>query len=255
MHARSHGGREEPHRGSGRLQTDVRAQRAARLREGLQHRQAASARQRQGQDLRSRRADRDPLFAGIESGHISPFLKLQHALFDRLVYVKLRARSVAIASRPCRVAHLWAIGSDISSGASASRSTRATASPETSAGICVNRPDAIKIGTVGRPVGGSSARIADDGELLLRGGMVFRGYWRNDAATAEAIDADGWFHSGDIGEIATTATSGSPAVRRRSSLPRAARTSRRPCSRTACAHTGWCRSAWSSETASRSSPR
>jgi long-subunit acyl-CoA synthetase (AMP-forming) len=69
---------------------------------------------------------------------------------------------------------------------------------ETTAGICVNRAGALRIGTVGRPITGASARIADDGELILRSGVVFRGYWGNPAATDEVLDADGWFHTGDI---------------------------------------------------------
>ncbi|MCU1659781.1 MAG: AMP-dependent synthetase and ligase [Pseudonocardiales bacterium] len=72
---------------------------------------------------------------------------------------------------------------------------------ETTAGITVNRPDAIKVGTVGRPVGGVTVHIAEDGELLAKSPLVFAGYWQNDAATHDAIDADGWFHTGDIGEI------------------------------------------------------
>jgi long-chain acyl-CoA synthetase len=72
---------------------------------------------------------------------------------------------------------------------------------ETTAGICVNRPDSIRVGTVGQPVGDVTVRIADDGELLAKSPMVFAGYWGNADATAEAIDADGWFHTGDIGEI------------------------------------------------------
>ena len=72
---------------------------------------------------------------------------------------------------------------------------------ETTAGGTLNLDDAVKIGTVGRPVPGVAMRVADDGEILLRGDIVLRAYWRNEAATAEVIDADGWFHTGDIGSI------------------------------------------------------
>jgi long-chain acyl-CoA synthetase len=65
----------------------------------------------------------------------------------------------------------------------------------------VNLPDAQKVGTVGRPLQGTSVRVAEDGELEFRGGQVFTGYWRNDAASDEALAGDGWFHTGDLGEI------------------------------------------------------
>ncbi|MEI6454576.1 MAG: AMP-binding protein, partial [Actinomycetes bacterium] len=72
---------------------------------------------------------------------------------------------------------------------------------ETSAATTVNRPNALRIGTVGQPFPGASVRVADDGELMLAGAQIFKGYWNNQKATDEAIEADGWFHSGDIGEI------------------------------------------------------
>jgi long-chain acyl-CoA synthetase len=72
---------------------------------------------------------------------------------------------------------------------------------ETSAPSTVNTPDAVKMGTVGRPIEGTSVRIGEDGEVLLAGPHIFRGYRNNPDATAEVIDADGWFHSGDIGEL------------------------------------------------------
>jgi long-chain acyl-CoA synthetase len=135
-------------------------------------------------------------------GRTAPLsLKLKHALFDRLVYGKLRAalggNCVAAVSGGAplgaRLGHFFrGVGVTIYEGYGLT---------ETTAGVTVNRPDALKVGTVGRPVGGVTVRVGDDGELLFKAPMVFDGYWQNDAATAEAIDPEGWFHTGDIGEI------------------------------------------------------
>ncbi len=72
---------------------------------------------------------------------------------------------------------------------------------ETSTVSHVNRLQNHKFGTVGLPLEGTSCRIAPDGEILLRGPHIFKSYYRNAMATEEAIDADGWFHTGDIGTI------------------------------------------------------
>jgi long-chain acyl-CoA synthetase len=71
---------------------------------------------------------------------------------------------------------------------------------ETSAGSTVNRPDAISIGSVGLPIPGVGIRIADDGEVLIKGRHIFQGYWNNPEATAEVMDGE-WFRSGDIGHL------------------------------------------------------
>ena len=128
-------------------------------------------------------------------------LRAQHALFDRLVYGKLRQAlggSCAYAisgGAPLgdRLGHFYrGIGLTVLEGYGLT---------ETTAALSANLPDATKIGTVGRPLPGTSVRVADDGELLFRGGQVFAGYWRHEDATAEAVDRDGWFHTGDVGEV------------------------------------------------------
>jgi len=127
-------------------------------------------------------------------------LKAKHALFDKLVYGKLRAAvggnvvAAASGSAPLgeRLNHFFrGIGLPILEGYGLT---------ETTAAITANTLEATRIGSVGRPVAGHAVRIADDGEILLKGPVVFRGYWKNEQATGEAIE-DGWFHSGDIGVL------------------------------------------------------
>ncbi|HEX2073301.1 MAG TPA: long-chain fatty acid--CoA ligase [Geodermatophilus sp.] len=128
-------------------------------------------------------------------------LRAQHALFDKLVYGKLRAalggRCMGAISGGAplgeRLGHFFrGIGVTVYEGYGLT---------ETTAAASVNHDGAFRIGTVGRPLPGVAAAVADDGEILIRGGIVMRGYWKNEQATAEAIDADGWLHTGDIGEI------------------------------------------------------
>ncbi|MFC4943448.1 AMP-dependent synthetase/ligase [Pseudonocardia sp. GCM10023141] len=135
-----------------------------------------------------------------DTGGAGIALRLKHAVFDKLVYSKLRAavggrvQGAVSGSAPLgeRLGHFFrGVGLPILEGYGLT---------ETAAGITVNTLTAQRIGSVGRPVPGHSVRIADDGEILLKGPIVFRGYWKNEKATQEALE-DGWFHSGDIGEL------------------------------------------------------
>jgi long-chain acyl-CoA synthetase len=135
------------------------------------------------------------------SGGAGVGLKLKHAVFDRLVFSKLRTvlggrcHAAVSGGAPLgsRLGHFFrGIGLTVYEGYGLT---------ETSAGCTLNLQNALKVGTVGRPLPGVSVRIADDGEVMIHGGLVFRQYWHNEAATKEAIDADGWFHSGDIGQL------------------------------------------------------
>lgn len=128
-------------------------------------------------------------------------LKAKHAMYDKLVYAKLRAvlggqvQYAVSGGAPLgeRLAHFFrGIGVPVLEGYGLT---------ETTAALAVNLPDDIRIGTVGKPLPGVSVGVADDGELLFKGGQVMAGYWKNDEATAAAIDADGWFHTGDLGEF------------------------------------------------------
>jgi long-chain acyl-CoA synthetase len=128
-------------------------------------------------------------------------LKLRHALFDHLVYGKLRAAvggkvTYAVSGgAPLgeRLGHFFrGAGLTVLEGYGMT---------ETSAAATVNKPSRNKVGTVGQPVPGVSARIADDGEILLKGAIIFGSYWHNPQATAEALDAEGWLHTGDLGSL------------------------------------------------------
>ena len=128
-------------------------------------------------------------------------LRAQHAVFDRLVYGKLRAAlggrtEYAVSGGAAlseRLSHFFrGIGVTVLEGYGLTETTAATT---------VNRPDRNKIGTVGQPLPGVAIKIADDGEILISGKNVFPGYWHNEAATKEVFAEDGWFATGDIGEL------------------------------------------------------
>ncbi|AKK28382.1 long-chain fatty acid--CoA ligase [Mycobacterium sp. EPa45] len=162
-------------------------------------------------ELNARNSGRGPIFElavktaiayseALESGGPNLLLKLGHAVFDRLVYGKLRAalggdcHAAISGGAPLgkRLGHFYrGAGLSIYEGYGLT---------ETSAAITVNRIGELRVGTVGKLVPGNSMAVAEDGELLVKGGVVFGGYWRNDKATGEAI-VDGWFHTGDLGSV------------------------------------------------------
>lgn len=137
----------------------------------------------------------------MDKKSISPILKLKHGLFDKLVYSKIRAGmggrvEAAIsggAPLGVRLGHFYrGAGVAILEGYGLT---------ETTAGATLNLMAAHRVGSVGRPIPGTSVKIAEDGEVLLRGPIVMQGYWQNDNANAEVFDSERWFKTGDLGKI------------------------------------------------------
>ena len=137
----------------------------------------------------------------MDSKKISPLIRIQHALFDKLVYSKIRAGmggrvEAAIsggAPLGVRLGHFYR-GAGI-------RVLEGYGLTETTAGATLNLTWAHEVGSVGKPIPGNTIKIADDGEVLIKGPIVMKGYWQNDAANAEVFTADGYFKSGDLGRI------------------------------------------------------
>ncbi|WP_225446823.1 long-chain fatty acid--CoA ligase [Streptacidiphilus sp. PB12-B1b] len=128
-------------------------------------------------------------------------LRLQHAVADRLVYAKIRA-AFGGRMRAC-VSGSAALSPEIGyffAGAGV-HILEGYGMTESSAGSTVNPGEDYRVGTVGTPLPGSEVRIAEDGEILLRSPGVMRGYHNQPEKTAEVLESDGWFHTGDIGEI------------------------------------------------------
>ncbi|PSK90568.1 long-chain acyl-CoA synthetase [Murinocardiopsis flavida] len=137
----------------------------------------------------------------LDTGSVPLGLRLKHALFTRLVYGKILKAVGGQATHAVsggsalgtRLGHFFrGVGLTIIEGYGLT---------ETSAPTAVNDPGRIKIGTVGQPFPGVSIAIGDDGEILVKGDHVMRGYWDNPAAAAEAFDEDGWYRTGDLGDL------------------------------------------------------
>lgn len=128
-------------------------------------------------------------------------LAAKHKLADKLVFGKIKARTggkieFAVSGGAPLMKELaeffFAVGINIYEGYGLT---------ETSPVISFNRPNYVKLGTVGQVLKEFEVKIADDGEILARGPNIMQGYFNNPEATAEVINHDGWFHTGDIGEI------------------------------------------------------
>ena len=137
----------------------------------------------------------------MDGKRISPLLKLQHGLFDKLVYSKIRAglggrvEAAISGGAPLgeRLGHFYR-GAGI-------RVLEGYGLTETTAGATLNLTAAHKVGSVGKPIPGTTIKIADDGEVLIKGPIVMKGYWQNDAANAEVFTKDNYFRSGDLGKL------------------------------------------------------
>ena len=131
----------------------------------------------------------------------SPLLRIQHGIFDKLVYGKIRAGlgghvEAAIsggAPLGARLGHFYrGVGVNILEGYGLT---------ETTAGATLNLSSEQRVGSVGKPLPGTTIKIADDGEVLIKGAIVMHGYWQNPAANTEALDSDGYFRTGDLGKL------------------------------------------------------
>ena len=136
-----------------------------------------------------------------DSKKMSIGLTIKHGLFDKLVYSKIRAgmggrvEAAISGGAPLgeRLGHFYrGAGINILEGYGLT---------ETTAGATLNLTSAQRVGSVGRPLPGTTIKIAEDGEVLIKGGIVMNGYWQNDSANTETFTADGFFKSGDLGTI------------------------------------------------------
>ena len=137
----------------------------------------------------------------LDRGRVGPFLRGQRAVFERLMFATLRetlggrCEYAVSGGAPLgeRLTHFYrGIGIPVLEGYGLT---------ETSGAVTVNTPSALRVGTVGRPLPGTTVRVAEDGELQVRGGQVMQGYWHDEEGTAQVLTPDGWLRTGDLAEI------------------------------------------------------
>ena len=137
----------------------------------------------------------------LDSGKMSLPLKIKHAVFDKLVFSKIRhalggrVEAAISGGAPLgdRLGHFYR-GAGV-------RVLEGYGLTETTAGATLNLTSAHRVGSVGRPIPSTTIKIAEDGEVLIKGPIVMRGYWQNDAANKEVFTEDGYFRSGDLGKL------------------------------------------------------
>jgi len=137
----------------------------------------------------------------MDSGKLSLGLRAKHALFDKLVYSKIRhgmggsVEAAISGGAPLgeRLGHFYrGAGINILEGYGLT---------ETTAGATLNLTRSQKVGSVGQPLPSTTVKIAEDGEVLIKGPIIMRGYWQNDEANGEVFTEDGFFKSGDLGQL------------------------------------------------------
>jgi len=137
----------------------------------------------------------------LDTKRISPLLKIKHGVFDKLVYSKIRTslggkvEAAISGGAPLgdRLGHFFR-GAGI-------RVLEGYGLTETTGASNVNTTASHRVGSVGKPIPGATIKIAEDGEILIKGAVVMQGYWQNDAANAEVFTKDNYFKSGDLGKL------------------------------------------------------
>jgi long-chain acyl-CoA synthetase len=169
---------------------------------GIEAKLAASPKRRQAIFRKAREVGLAHMLARLEGKPVGLGLWLRHAFFDRLVFRRLkralgldRAQHLISGGAPLNPeVHRFflSVGMEIREGYGQSEDCGPSAT---------NREGAHRPGTVGTPLPGAELRLGPDGEVLVRGPHVFMGYYKDPEATAAALDAEGWLHSGDVGEL------------------------------------------------------